>query len=314
MVGGMGIGLWLLWNRVIFGNWVYFGSSQYSAQTQQQLYIQTHVDLMYHNLPLSARNVVILAAETVGPVLLGVLVLAILLCVLRASLSPSLLAASAFLVPVGFYVVSYYSGQGVMFAPGAASAAIHVPWFNTRYGISIVPPLVVFLATLVARWRLGQIGLTLLIALQSLVVAHGGIVSLQDGQFGASCFATTTIPAYLAQHYDGGYILDDTYHTDEDYAAAGIHLSQVVYQGSGSLWQAALADPGAHVAWVVVLPGDLVAQHVDITSPTFQSQFTLLLQDPISGVYLFRGSDLPPLPTRTLPPELTRNDHALCHP
>jgi hypothetical protein len=90
-------------------------------------------------------------------------------------------------------------------------------------------------------------------------------------------------------------------------------MKQVIYQGSGPLWWKALADPADHVAWIVVLPGDLVSRHIDIASDTFQSQFTLVMQDPTSSVYLFRRSDLPPLPTRTLPQNLTRNDYALCH-
>jgi hypothetical protein len=314
MSGGMGIGLWLLWNRIIFSDWLYFQRSIYSAQDQQQLYIQRHLDPMYHNLAVSARNMTVLSGEIIGPILLVVLVLAVLAYVVRTRISPAMLAASALLIPVAFYVVSCYTGQAIIFAPGAAPAGVHVAWFNTRYGTSIVPPLVVFIATLVTRWRLGQILLALLIGVQSLMLARGGIVTLQDGQFGYSCAPASAIPAYLAQHYDGGLILNDAYHTGEDFAAAGVQLKYVIYQGSGPLWQESLADPADHVAWIVVQSGDLVGQRINIASDAFQSQFTLVMQDPTSGVYLFRRSDLPPLPTRTLPQDLTRNDYALCHP
>jgi hypothetical protein len=314
MSGGMGIGLWLLWNRVIFGDWLYFQRSEYSAQDQQRSYIQAHIDPMYHNLLVSARTEVVLAGQTVGPILLAALALAIVAFVARTRVSPAMLAASAFLIPVAFYLVSWYSGQAIVFTPGAAPAAVHDPWFNSRYGSSIVPPVALFVATLVTRWRLGQFVMVLLIAIQSLMVAQGGIITLQDGQFGASCFPVSAIPTYLAQHYDGGYILDDAYHTGQDFAGADIHLQNVIYQGSGLLWHESLTDPADHVAWIVMQPGDLVSKRIEMTSDSFRGQFTLVMQDPASGVYLFSRSDLPPLPTRTLPQELTRNDHALCHP
>jgi hypothetical protein len=187
-----------------------------------------------------------------------------------------------------------------------------MPWFNTRYGITIVIPLAIFLATLAQRWPLGQLAIVAVVLAQSYFVATGGIVTLQDGQFGISCFRYTELPVFLAQHYNGGYILNDTYHTAQDYSGAGIDLRNVVYQGSGNLWRHALADPVDNVDWVVTIPGDLVDQHI-AHNPAFHREFTLLLQDPISGVYLYHRNGLPPLPTRVIPPNLARNDYAQCH-
>jgi hypothetical protein len=312
LVGGMGIGLWLLWCRVIFGDALFFQHSQYSAQTQQQGYITGNRDPMFHNLALSTHNVVQLAGETIGPVLLAILVGSLVVYLLRMGMSPAVLAALAFLVPTVFYIVAFYLGQAIMYAPGAAPASVAVPWFNTRYGISIALPLAIFLATLMTRWPLAQLALAVVIIVQSVAIARGGIVSLQDGQFGISCFRYTQLPVYLAQHYNGGYILNDTYHTAQDYASAGIDLRKVVYQGSGKLWHDALIDPYDHVDWIVTIPGDLVDATVRRNPDAFVSQYTLLLQDPISGVYLYHRNNLPPLPTRALPPVLSRNDYAQC--
>ncbi len=312
MVGGLGIGLWFLWCRVIFGDALYFQHSQYSAQTQQQGYIKSNLDPMYHNLPLSLHNELWLTGETIGPLLLGVLAFALVVYLIRSRLTPQSLAAMSFLVPTVFYVVAFFAGQAIMYAPGAAPAAVAIPWFNTRYGITIVMPLAIFLATLVARWPLGQIAISVVIIVQSVIIATGGIVTLQDGQFGISCFRYTELPAFLAQHYDGGYILNDTYHTAQDYAGAHINLRNVVYQGSGTLWENALNDPAANVQWVVFIPGDIVDRHLS-KEPEFTSTFTMLLQDPISGVYLYHRNGLPPLPTRALPANLAQNDYPMCH-
>ncbi len=312
LVGGFAIGLWLLWCKLIFGDALYFQHSQYSAQTQQQMYIQSNRDPMYHNLFLSVRDTLWLAGETIGPVLLGLGIFALIVYLLRSRLSPQGIAALAFLVPTAFYIVAYYGGQAIMYAPGAAPGNIPVPWFNTRYGITIVLPLTIFLSTLATRWPLGKIIITIVIIAQSYLVATGGIVTLQDGQVGISCYLYTELPIYLAQHYNGGNILNDTYHTAQDYAAAGIDLRQVVYQGSGRLWQASLQHPEQHVDWVVMIPGDIVGQAI-ANDPTFTSDFTLLLQDPASGVFLYHRNGLPPLPTRTIPPDLSNNYYARCN-
>jgi Dolichyl-phosphate-mannose-protein mannosyltransferase len=311
LVGGMGPALWLLWCLIILGDPLYFQHSQYSPQSQQLGYIHAGLDPMYHNVYLSLRNLLWLSGETIGPVLLGVLALAVVRFLIRSRLTPKAIAACAFLVPTMFYGLAYYTGQAIMFAPHAAPAAVGIPFFNARYGVSIVAPLAIFLATLSQRWPLGQLLLVVVIIGQTIATAQGGIVSLQDGQFGISCFRYTQVPVYLAQHYDGGYILNDTYHTAQDYIGAGIDLHNVVYQGSGTLWQKALANPGRYVDWVVVLPGDQVDQRVS-QEAAFHSEFALVLQDPVSRVYLYHRNGLPALPTRTLPPNLLRNDYALC--
>jgi hypothetical protein len=151
------------------------------------------------------------------------------------------------------------------------------------------------------------------IGIQTILIAHGGIISLQDGMYGGSCEPTERITIYLAQHYAGGKILEDVNAFPINEADIGIDLKDTVYEGSGKLWKKALNDPASVVDWIIVpsrVPNDLIANHIDLESPAFLSQFTLVVQQPDSlRLYHRNGRSL--LPTRPIPSSLI-TDHQLC--
>ena len=311
-LGGLGIILWFAWCAVILGDPLYFQRSVYSSQAQQLLLVHKHMDETYHNALLAIRDFFILSGETVGPLLLILALLAVLVFLLRSRLNPETVASLVFLMPFVFYSFSLYSGQAAVYAPGAVPATAHNHWYNTRYGVEAVTPVALFLATLVVRWPLGKLLLVLLVVAQNVVLYQGGVISLQDGQFGVSCFAYSEIPVYLARHYNGGYVLEDTYNTKQDTTSAGILLKDVIYQGSGKFWKQALADPASLAEWVVVEPGDEVSAAIDINSNPFLSQYTLVIEDPLTKVFLFHRNREGPVITRPIFDMLEHNYYQLC--
>ena len=152
------------------------------------------------------------------------------------------------------------------------------------------------------------------VVVQSLLIAQGGIISLQEGQYGADCVPIHPTIVYLVEHYNGGRILQDTYSTTTELAAeVGIDFKNVVYEGSGALWQQALRSPASVVDWVILNPdngSDLVAQHINVKSAAFTSQFALVASEP-NGLSLYHRIGLPPLPTRPVPASLL-TPHQLC--
>jgi hypothetical protein len=304
-LGGLGILLWLLWNQIIFGDALYFERGPYSAQAQQQSYIQGGTLYTYHNLGDAIRYYAIGALEVVGPIILVLGLVALLAFILRRRLTGETLALLAFLAPSAFYIYSIFSGQAVMYVPGAEPAnAISRDLFNARYAAVIVAPAAIYIATLLAtllrRVPLAQFGLVGVLLVQTALTIHGGIVTLQDGQYGLSCAPSNATTLYLAQHYNGGFILEDTYRNPQDFATAGIDFKNVVYQGSRNLWDNALSDPSAVVEWIVLRPGDLVAQHINTKTTAFKEDFTLVYSTP-GGPYLYHKNGLGPLPVRSLP-------------
>jgi hypothetical protein len=150
------------------------------------------------------------------------------------------------------------------------------------------------------------------VILQSVFIATHGIVSLQDGQYTYACAPQRTIVQYLAEHYDGGKILQDVYASQFDITDAGIDFQNVVHEGTGSYWAQALQQPQSYVDWVVVTPHDSidpVAQRLK-ADPAYLSQFTIVVQQ-ADGIVLYHRLGEPPLPTRPAP-AVWRGEHPPC--
>ena len=358
--GGLGIALWLLWETIIFGDPLYFQHGQYSSQARQfgiphQFigFLQDHILFTYHDIWQSLRYYTLASIETVGPVLFALATLSLVIFLARRRLSPEVIGALTFVVPLGFYVLALYTGQAILLLPDAVPAHATAQLFNTRYGAQMVAPIALFVAIFVSYWRLpllmrvgkvisrgfdririrlhwpraalrrfwvlGYITFAFFIIIESMLVASQGIISLEDGQYGRSCMPFHEINVYLAQHYAGGKILEDISTAGIDGVDDGIDFKNVIYEGYGNIWKAALNNPAAYADWIIMQPlelkypdelPDLVAQTVNRQSTTFIAQFTLVVQEP-GGLQLYHRNGLPPLPTRPVAPYLL-TEHSLC--
>ncbi|HLZ22181.1 MAG TPA: glycosyltransferase family 39 protein [Ktedonobacterales bacterium] len=303
-LGGVGILLWFLWNLVIFGSPVAFLSGSFSSQAQAQAFIHNGDADTYHNLWQSLRTYSLATAETIGPLLLVLGVFAVILFLIRRRLSGDALAAGTILVPFAFYVAAFFLGQNVMYVPHANHPPYYI--FNARYGAEMVAPAAVFIATLIAsaqRWLpLARVVLLVAIIGQSVATSWGGAISLQDGQAGSSCYHSHPIATFLAQHYDGGRILIDQYHSQVDLSSANVAFHNEIYEGDGAVWNAALANPFAYVSWIIVVPRDLVSQHINTQSVTFLREYTPVAKDGgVPGATLWRRIGSPPWPNKPVP-------------
>jgi hypothetical protein len=98
---------------------------------------------------------------------------------------------------------------------------------------------------------------------------------------------------------------------DELNPEAGIDFSNIIYEGSGRLWQQALHDPTSMVDWIIVNQADkfdIVAKNIN---PEFNAQYTRAIEES-SGLTLYHRNGLS-LATRPIPSYLL-NEHALCDP
>lgn len=303
-LGGVGILLWFLWNLVIFGSPVAFLSGTFSSQAQTQAFIQGGLADTYHNLWQSIRTYTLATAESIGPALFVLGALAVMLFLRHRRLSGDALAAMTVLVPFAFYVVAFFLGQDVMYIPYANHPPYYA-YYNARFGAEMTAPAAIFIATLAEsarRWLpLAEIGLVAAIIGQSILISWGGVISLQDGQVGLSCNVSHPVVVFLAQHYDGGRILIDEYHSQIDLSPASVSFRNEIYEGDGAVWNAALSNPSAYVNWLIVVPHDLISQRIDMQSATFKREFTLVAEDTPTGAKLWRRTGAPPLPNHPLP-------------
>lgn len=323
-LGGLGIALWLLWCAVIFGDPLYFQRGPYSAQAQTAVFLQTHVLETYHNLFQSFRYYILLCIDTMGSILVLLAAFSLAVFVARRRLAPETFAVFVFLVPFCFYILSLYGGQANLYVPQVVPADAPQKVFNVRFGAEMVAPVALLLAILARKWssqkcarclaREGRWLLAGVIVLQTVLIVRGGIITMQDGQYGGSCAFPHPINVYLAQHYAGGRVLENVFSSKIDGAEAGIELKDLIYEGSGELWKQALNDPAALVDWIIVRPGlriDPIVQHIDLKSPAFLSHFTLVVQER-DGINLYHRNGAP-LTTRPIPAWFFTNHH-LCKP
>ena len=322
-LGGLGIGLWLLWCAMIYGDPLYFQRGPYSAQAQTTVFLQTHTLETYHNLFQSFRYYTLLCIDTVGPILFLLAALSLVIFVFRRRLVPETFGVLVFLAPFCFYMLTLYGGQANLYIPQVVPANAAEKIFNVRFGAEMVAPVALFLAIFAGQWspktftrlwaHIGSCFLVGVIVLQTILVVNGGIITLQDGQYGGSCAYAHPINAYLKQHYAGGRILENIFSSKIDGTEAGIELKDIISESSGELWNEALNDPASMVDWIIVRPGlkiDPIVTHIDLQSPAFLSQFTLVLNEQ-DGISLFHRIGLPLLPTRPLPAGFLA-EHHLC--
>jgi cellulose synthase/poly-beta-1,6-N-acetylglucosamine synthase-like glycosyltransferase len=342
VLGGLGMALWILWCAFIFGNPLFFQSGRFSSEAQQKLLLNQHSLFTYHNIWLSVQTFGIDAIDNVGLITFIIGIIGVAVFLMRRRFSAEMVAGIVFLFPFAFYVFSLFTGQAALYVPGAIPA--HAPdylrsvygLYNARYGVQAVAPFAFFAAILahrislsrpldaVSNWVLrsitflftlirrysGQVILASFIIEQSFLTVSGGMITLQDGIYGMDCAPSHAAVKFLAQHYNSGLLLIDLYNSALD---PGIDFKNVVYEGSGPLWEQAIKHPATTVDWIMINPdssSDILNSHINVDDPVFLHHFTPLSQDS-NGLTLYHRNNLAPLPTRAIKPELT-SDHPLC--
>jgi len=316
ILGGSGIVLWLLWNKVIFGDPFYFQKGLYSSQAQQSLVLTAGQLFTYHNLWQSFRFYTIDSMQTIGVILFAFAFVGIAWFVLKHKFTPVTFATLLFAIPFPFYILALYSGQAVIWIPGANPPNAHIYMYNVRYGAQVVVPASLFAALLIERvgsmakgrlYTIGRIAILGVILAQTVLIFSQGIITLQDGQFNYACGPQKTIATFLAQHYDSGKILQDVYASQFDATDAGIDFRNIVYEGSGQYWSQALQNPISTVNWIIIRPTDpldLVSAQLK-KDPAFNAAFHanyVQVASQTNGIYLYHINGKTPLPTRPAPP------------
>ena len=264
IVGGYGIGLWLLYNLIIFHNpWAWY-NGQYSAQAQQA--VSEHLGQLptAHNLGLSVLNYGwdILDVCSVGVALLAAVGIVTMLARGRGrGRDRSLFLVALLCAPVFFNVASLYLGQSVVEVPQVAPFNL----FNDRYGIMALPLLVMCAAALVA-WRQWLAPMVIAVALAGAALAVWQTpITLADGISGvseANSQASSQVAGYLGSHYRGGRVLADDSRVDPLEFSSGLPLRDFVVVGFQPYYGEAVVDPAAHVEWVIAAARDAIAQDI----------------------------------------------------
>jgi hypothetical protein len=175
-------------------------------------------------------------------------------------------------LPLPFYVYSIAYGSVPIFIPQLWPHS----YYNARYGMEMLPALAVFAVPGVAwvqeRWsatqplkaRLLHLVVLSLIAINTVVMMYRVPLVLKEGIVNSTTRVAfeMALARELRAFPEGVPIL--MYNSDHVGALqdAGIPLRQTLNEGDYDSWQAALAAPADHAAYVVAIAGDAVSKAV----------------------------------------------------
>ncbi len=286
--------LWFIYNSVAFGDWLYFARGPYSAAAYD---LQNTVPGWpphpgWHNLWvallffLKSSQLDSIAAAARGNAAANlVLALAALgtaaAFFARKANDRRALAWTLFLwLPVPFYTYSVAYGSVPIYLP------VWWPhtWYNTRYGLELLPALAVglgfaaqFAVGLLRRLpfarlapRLPIFAFAVLFALAGLnfyyMLRQEPVVYVESTKnFDARLPYDEAIPPLLQEMvmtFPGAPVLMDTSTYPEIVSLTGIPLRQTINEGDLLIWRTALSAPASNAAIVVAFDGDAVDRAV----------------------------------------------------
>ena len=252
---------WLAHNQYYFSNALEFYNGDYSAKAIYARQLAQGIARYPgdHDWRQALHYYFAAVQVTAGWPLLGLGALGLGAALIKKAWWVLLLLA----LPAAFYVSSIYSSGTPIYVPHLWPHG----WYNTRYGLALLPLLAMAAAAMVAvipyRWRNWAAGL-LVVCVSVAWVFTGEVVCWREAQVNSVARRAWTHQAaeYLAAHYKSGegivYSFGDLTGV---FREAGIPLRQGLHQGNRPAWDAATIRPELflHEKWALVVTGDSVA-------------------------------------------------------
>lgn len=297
----MGVGLWLLWNAMIFGNPLFFIYGEYSAHAQQQVIEQNAGLLAKGNWVQSFLTYGYTMLHNVGIYVFGAALagLAVLFFKWRDKLNAKKKALLVALLasPIVFNVLALFLGFSVINIPevNPNPASPESQWFNVRYGLLALPFAAVLLG-IFASWRkLAAVIAFQLILLQGLTTYNQGVITIVDGTVGSSAYRNHAVAEKL------GFVVNSDEHVLMSLSVfnpvafdSGIALDQFVHEGVSKKWNDALNQPQKHAEWIVMSNdpnrGDPIYNTlVKEQNSAFLTQYDIVYSDSEASIYRLKG-------------------------
>ncbi len=297
--------LWFVYNSVCFGDWLFFARGPYSAHA-----IELHtaanapgwpphpgwhspwVALLFYLKVSELDSVAALGWSNLwGNIVLALAALGTARAWLREKGRRRAIAWTLLLwLPVPFYAWSVAYGSVPIFFP----AWWPYTWYNTRYGLELLPALALglgFAAQLLigVLRRLKRPAIAPLLPKLALILlfALAGLNVFALLRAGPIVYVESTKNAQARQPYDNSIppalqslltldpratVLMNTSVYPEIVAFTGIPLRQTINEGDLGMYRSALDDPAAHAAIIVTFDGD----EIDTAVKAHRADFTLI--------------------------------------
>ena len=264
----VGIALWLLWDSLILGDPLYFTHSQFSANSQQQSWLERGELPAYHSIFVALKYYFVTAMSSSGVFIFIAGLLGMLALIFDRAAENRFFIILLLLVPFFFNVATLFLGQSVIFIPGLTPTTFEWTLFNVRYGVMMVPFAAIFLGYL--AHKSGTFGRTLLAALIIIQAAlffigFSPVLALEDGRRGLSSFIAKIPDAqyFLLNNYDHGLVLLDDYARAISIIRTNIPMENIIYVGNKPYWDESLREPEKYARWIVMQRSDAVWENLN---------------------------------------------------
>ena len=304
-LAALGIGLWFLWNWLIFGDPFYFIFGPFSAHAQQQQIEAAGELITKHNWWLSIKTYLYALMYNSGALLTLMAFSGAVWLWLDKRLSSEVRWGSlALAAPLVFNILALYLGHSVLFVPGINGET----WFNVRYGIMMLPSLAIFIGYLVHRMvNLRIIIMGVLIFMTVITFTSGDAVTIDDGRVGSSQKNVSEVSNWLKDNAADkeGLVLVSAASHDAIIFSSGMPMTRFIHEGTGDYWEAATTNPDLWARWIIMRThddNDLTFKLIKDT-PGFEL-YELVDQYPFADIYQLKPEYVSELGTI---PELASN-------
>lgn len=284
-LGSLGIGLWFLWNLVIFGDPLYFAFGEFSARAQQAQLEAAGELPTKGNILLSVKLYLyaLIYNSYVYPLILGVSgLVAILISKVKFEIK---VAVTALTTPLFFNIIALYIGHSVLFIQGITGNT----WFNVRYGIMLLPSLAIFSGYLVDKLkplRATLIGLFLFTTF--FAFKSNDAVTIDDARVGSSQKNVSEVSGWLGRNAKerAGFVLISAASHDAIIFSSGLPMKKFIHEGTGAYWESATTSPDRWARWIIMRShddNDLSWKFVSRTGGF--KKYTLVESYPFADIY-----------------------------
>ncbi len=279
-VGGLGIALWLLWNKMIFGDWLFFMNGPFSAKAQQDLLFQAGRLLTRGNMGFSAVTYFWSMWFNLGLPVVTLGVLGGLKLIVSRDLRRFVIYLMLFSAIV-FNVLSLYGGQSVIHLPNLPPYT----WFNVRYGLMGLPAMILGIAVLLEKRKVAAILCMLVVGIHSgWVFFSNSIITIQDGVRGSSGYFLDDIGEWVHKNANDGLILVAASSHDALLFISRLPIKNYITEGAEKYWVESMKNPRTYAKYIVMHDGDIVWEHMK-NNPNFEGHYQLIYEGKFSNVY-----------------------------
>lgn len=298
-LGALGIGLWILWNLLIFKDPLYFIFGPYSAYAQQTQLAQAGILTTKGDLLFSLKVYFYALAYNSNTFILFLGALGSALFYLSKKVPSAIKIASlALFAPLFFNVLALFMGQSVLFVQGLSGNT----WFNVRYGLVMMPAIAIFTAYLVEKsGKLKYVVLGLILMVTFFTFANQDAVTIDDARVGSSQKNVTEVSGWLSKNAKNkdGFVLISAASHDAIIFSSGLPMKKFIHEGTGTYWLAATSSPDRWARWIIMRTNDVNDQTFRLLMKNKGlTKYNLVGQYPFADIYELKPEYLPQLNTK----------------